>query len=167
MEKGRKYIIGIAWNQLQMQHSWITHDVTIWPPSTEDFGTAEPLDHLIKQYINLVRNECWPVVLNPSCLQTTWALAALHWLSHTVPHSLLLQISTRPLVVLPPSSLMAPGMQVVHLTPASSLCVQLCTPKTGCVQSVSLVSFPRHWILDNQICPKPLVKPEVSGTAPE
>ena len=45
---------------------------------------------------------------NPSCLQTTWASVASHRSSHTVPQILLLQISTRPWVLLPPWSLTAP-----------------------------------------------------------
>ena len=54
-----------------------------------------------------------------------------------------------------------------HLTPASSICAQLWVP-SGCAgQSISLVSVPRHWTLSNQICPAPLVKPEVRAMAPE
>ena len=42
------------------------------------------------------------VLGNPSCLQATLASAAPHKSSHTVPQTLLLQISTRPCVVVPP-----------------------------------------------------------------
>ena len=39
-----------------------------------------------------------PILVNPSCLQTTPASVSSHIWSHTVPHSLLRQISTRPSV---------------------------------------------------------------------
>jgi hypothetical protein len=108
-----------------------------------------------------------PVVDNPSCLQATWASGVPQKSSHTVPQALLLQISTRPWVAVPPWSLMAPRVHVVpvHLTPASSLCPQLWDPSALAGQSMSLVSVPRHWTLSNQIWPAPLVKPVVRAAA--
>ena len=47
-----------------------------------------------------------PSGLNPNCLQATRALRDPQKSSQTVPQILLLQISTRPLVALPPRSLM-------------------------------------------------------------
>ena len=48
----------------------------------------------------------------PSCLQTTLASMLSHIWSHTVPHSSLRQISTRPSVLLaPPTSLTSPSVQ--------------------------------------------------------
>ena len=57
---------------------------------------------------------------SPSCLQATAASTDPQKpSSHTVPHSLLMQISTCPEVEVPPWSLIAPRVQVVsvHLTP--------------------------------------------------
>jgi hypothetical protein len=106
---------------------------------------------------------------SPSCTQATRASTVPQESSHTVPQTLLLQISTRPLLAVPPCSLMAPWVQVtpVHLTPASSKCPQLWLPSALAGQSMSLVSVPRHWTLSNQIWPAPLVKPVVRATAPE
>lgn len=54
-----------------------------------------------------------PVAVNPSCLQTTWASAAPQMSSQTVPHSPLLQNSTRPsLAEAPPTSLRSPWLQI-------------------------------------------------------
>ena len=86
--------------------------------------------------------------------------------SHTVPQTALLQISTRPLVALPPLNLTVPVVHVRHLTPASSEWLQWCTPSSLARQSMSLDSFPRQLALDNQICPAPLVNPKVRATAP-
>ena len=65
---------------------------------------------------------------NPSSRHTTRLSVVPQLRSHTVPQTLLLHISTRPIVfVEPPSSLMAPcGEQGVHLTPASWSCEQVC-----------------------------------------
>ncbi len=49
-----------------------------------------------------------PWGINPNCLQATWASAAPQKSSHTVPQILLLQTSTRPLLAVPPCSLIAP-----------------------------------------------------------
>ena len=52
---------------------------------------------------------CIPIVENPSCLQTTLASDVLQESSHTVPHVLLLQSSTRPSYrFVPPRSLISP-----------------------------------------------------------
>ena len=62
-------------------------------------------------------NKQWhlPNVLSPSCLQTTVASSTSHWLWHTVPHTPLLQYSTRPpiyiLDLLLPESLTDPLVQ--------------------------------------------------------
>lgn len=49
------------------------------------------------------------MVVNPSCRQTTVASLVPHKSSHTVPHTLLLQYSTRPSVgMLPLTSLTSP-----------------------------------------------------------
>ena len=51
--------------------------------------------------------------MNPSCLQTTLASLASHPSSHTVPHSLLIQISTLPSKGLkPPDNLTSPYEQL-------------------------------------------------------
>jgi len=47
-------------------------------------------------------NHNLPVEANPSCLQTTLASVLSQKSSHTVPHALLLQISTRPLEFVAP-----------------------------------------------------------------
>ena len=53
------------------------------------------------------------VVTNPSCLQTTLASLSSHPSSHTVPHSLLIQISTLPSKGLkPPDNLTSPYEQL-------------------------------------------------------
>ena len=53
------------------------------------------------------------VVMNPSCLQTTLASLLSHPSSHTVPHSLLIQISTLPSKGLkPPDNLTSPYEQL-------------------------------------------------------
>ncbi len=54
----------------------------------------------------------------------------------------------------------------LHLTPASSMCPQLCVPSALAGQSMSLVSVPRHWTLSSQIWPTPLVNPVNTATAP-
>ena len=48
---------------------------------------------------------------------------------------------------------------LVHATPASSLCAQLCVPQAGCRQSNSSCSLPEHRTLsraisDALLCPK-------------
>lgn len=57
-----------------------------------------------------------PVELNPSCLQTTTASLALQKSSQTVPHTLLLQISTRPSVIAePPTRRRTPLVVELHV----------------------------------------------------
>ena len=107
------------------------------------------------------------VLGSPRCTQATLASTVLQKSSNTVPQTLLLQISTRPWVLVPPWSLMAPWVQLAHLTPASSLCTQLWLPSGLARQSMSLVSVPRQWTLSSQIWAMPLVKPEVRAVAPE
>ena len=59
-----------------------------------------------------VRTSVWPWVEYPSCRQTTVASVLLHKSSHTVPHTLFIQISTLPSFgMLPPASRNSP---VVH-----------------------------------------------------
>ena len=56
-----------------------------------------------------------PVEENPSCLQATCASVVPHESSHTVPHWLLLQTSTRPSrAFVPPTSLMSPVAQTAR-----------------------------------------------------
>ena len=63
-----------------------------------------------------------PNVGSPSCLQTTLASVMSHKSSHTVPQILLLHISTRPLMLVPPTSLMSPCVHggLKQDTPTSS-----------------------------------------------
>lgn len=53
---------------------------------------------------------------NPSCLQATFASTALQWSSHTVPHCLFKQTSTRPWYDsdVKPESLIEPSVQAVN-----------------------------------------------------
>ena len=58
---------------------------------------------------------CIPSDENPSCLHATLASDVSQKLSHTVPHALLLQISTRPSEqFVPPRSLMSPLVHVAE-----------------------------------------------------
>ena len=87
------------------------------------------------------------VLGNPSCLQATLASTAPQKSSQTVPQTLLLQISTRPCVVVPPRSLMAPLVQVATCTSHSSIFnvyTVVRVPSALAGQSMSLVSVPRH-----------------------
>ena len=52
-----------------------------------------------------------PSAENPSCRHVTWASSVFHESSHTVPHRLLMHISTLPSVLLPPISLTSPTRQ--------------------------------------------------------
>lgn len=62
-----------------------------------------------------------PVSENPSWRHTTVASTALKASSHTVPHVLLLQTSTRPSRLLaPPTSLISPPMQPILCTAVES-----------------------------------------------
>ena len=114
---------------------------------------------------NLPLNGC------PSCLQATCASATPQESPHTVPQALLLQTSTRPLLAVPPWSLMAPCRQTTvvpaHLTPASSACEQSWTPIALAGQSSSLLSDIVHRTSSSHIIPSPLVKPSVRATAPK
>ena len=57
-----------------------------------------------------------PVETNPNCLHTTTASLVSQELSQTVPHTLLLQISTRPSVIaVPPTSRKAPLVVELHV----------------------------------------------------
>ena len=57
-----------------------------------------------------------PVEANPSCRQATLASGVPQKSSHTVPHTLLLHISTRPWLEFdPPRSLMSPWTQPTHI----------------------------------------------------
>ena len=57
-----------------------------------------------------------PVETNPSCLHTTTASLVFQESSQTVPHTLLLQISTRPSVMaVPPTSRKAPLVVELHV----------------------------------------------------
>jgi hypothetical protein len=62
---------------------------------------------------------------------------------------------------------MAPCVQVivVQLTPASLMWEHVDKGELA-GQLISLVSVPRHWTLDRQIAPLPLVKPDVVALAP-
>ena len=61
-----------------------------------------------------------PVETNPSCLHTTTASFAPQESSQTVPHTLLLQISTRPSVIaVPPTSRKAPLVVELHVWAAT------------------------------------------------
>lgn len=99
------------------------------------------------------------VLMNPSCLQATWASEVSHISLHTVPQALLLQISTRPSKKVPPCSLMSPVVQVVpaHTTPASWLWLQLCIPRPPLRHSINLSSVPLHSISSSQISPVPSI----------
>ena len=52
-----------------------------------------------------------PVPAKPNCLQATLASGVPQRSSQTVPQALLLQISTRPSYIAPPTSLMSPWLQ--------------------------------------------------------
>ena len=59
---------------------------------------------------------CLPVDENPSWLQATLASSTPHRSSHTVPHVPLIQTSTRPSkMFVPPTSLISPSVQSVHM----------------------------------------------------
>ena len=108
-----------------------------------------------------------PAAENPSCLQTTLASRLVHPSSHTVPHTLSMQISTRPSRVLRPDcSLTSPSVHSClksgHLTPASCACVQVTSLEL--LQFVSSVSFPVHSTLSSHILPVPSPKPSSIDT---
>ena len=54
---------------------------------------------------------CSPLYGNPSRLHTTSALVFFHPLSHNVPHTPKVQISTRPAERLPPTKRISPSSQ--------------------------------------------------------
>ena len=54
-----------------------------------------------------------PLYGSPSCLHTTSALGLFHPLSHNVPHTPKLQISTRPAEGLPPTKRRSPSSQSI------------------------------------------------------
>ncbi len=57
-----------------------------------------------------------PIAENPSCLHTTVASGADQKSSHTVPHVMFMQISTRPSrMEAPPTRRIAPGSQTVEM----------------------------------------------------
>ena len=68
----------------------------------------------VLQYVLMYKNfKYLLVVMNPSCLHTTLASLLSHPSSHTVPHSLLIQISTLPSKGLkPPDNLTSPYEQL-------------------------------------------------------
>ena len=80
---------------------------TISKASSESRGAFEN-NHFNEIMLKASNRISVPVNRELSCLQATLASAAPHKSSHTVPQTLLLQISTRPRVEVPPWSLMAP-----------------------------------------------------------
>lgn len=65
-----------------------------------------------------------PVETNPSCLHTTTASMLPQESSQTVPHTLLLQISTRPSVIaVPPTSRKAPFVVELHVWAAAKIMI--------------------------------------------
>lgn len=108
----------------------------------------------------------WKFLLVDSCLQTTWASAWSHKLSHTVPHISLWHICTRPLT--PSSSLRAPSslqLLLIHRTPAWSRNEQKGRCWAG--QSANLASVPVHLTLVSQIGPVPGGNPDEIVLAPK
>ena len=80
--------------------------VCVPPPSTYTLAIPPQYHHLRSLF-------------SPSCLHTTWASLLSHWLSHTVPHWLLMHISTLPRLASPaPISLTAPSTQAELFWPA-------------------------------------------------
>ena len=66
--------------------------------------------------IILIKVTTLPVEANPSCRQATLASGVPQKSSHTVPHTLLLHISTRPSLEFdPPRSLISPWTQPVYI----------------------------------------------------
>ena len=104
---------------------------------------------------------------SPSCLQVTSASGICHESMHTLPQTLLMQISTRPWLGILPCSLMSPWVQLVaeHVTPTSLEWPQLVNPSWLAGQSMSLDSFPSHWTSSSQITPEPLGRPKVRVVA--
>lgn len=135
-------------------------------------GGLEPVHFL--DTINII-----PAEDNPSCRQTTAVSDLSHPLSHTVPHLLLWQISTRPSrAVSPWTNLMLPSGHpwqleeiVMHfwlrdsyplpsrqLTPASWACVQELASLKLDGQFSNALSLPVHWTLCSHILPAPSPK---------
>lgn len=87
-----------AWAPIVIIHKCVSH-------------TESEIQHM---YCYCRRKSFLPSLENPSCLQTTFASVRPQPSSHTVPHSLLLQTSTRPSnTSLPPASLTSPCWQTV------------------------------------------------------
>ena len=92
-----------------------------WRPSYINSSLDSSLSFYISKCVTNLCNQhahavwSWaPIAENPSCVHTTLASEVLQESSHTVPHALLLQISTRPSYwFVPPWSLMSP---LVHGT---------------------------------------------------
>lgn len=85
---------------------------------------VEHLDDKCNFNNSLIEFCCYhkPISLYPSCLQTTAASGIVQSLPHTVPHTSLKQISTRPSSsVLPPLSLMSPLVQAIFLRCINSM----------------------------------------------
>ena len=93
----------------------------------------------------------------PSCLHTTRASRFPQKSSHTVPHVLPMQISTRPwLAFRPPTKRRSPAVQPWHLTPASSACTQLSMVRWR--QESRVFSVPTHCTLSIWMGPVPWPK---------
>jgi hypothetical protein len=117
-------VVGPNWISRTVNESGLsstTPDI-VQPDLTSTIGEAVEQSSSTYSNINIIHG-CLstinlPVVANPSCLQATWASTLVKRSSHTVPQTLLLQISTRPWVVVPPGvvvspwSLMAPWVHV-------------------------------------------------------
>ena len=94
--------------RIKLYFEFKNHVVTLRGPCTQvtDFMRVQLMCNINLMFF------CQPWVEYPSCRHTTVASAFPQKSSHTVPHSLLMQISTLPsLAMIPPTSRSWPGVQ--------------------------------------------------------